>query len=273
MGLLDSPLLLATCYLSLATCFCYNVLEVIVGRGAMGISHDIRPKKVYRYGEKPAHSIDIEDDDVKNSSSSIDTGHEHEELEDDFFDNQKQRKSKPLKTDVDKKSPVPKWLAMIFVLALFGMLAYQNYDLVLKYIGLLPKDKPETTEKTETYTSTSSTPTTETPATTTTPTVTAPVATTPTIDKTSITLSVLNGNGIKGSAEAVSQTLKTAGFNPTKVANAKTFSYTSTYIYYQTGKETEAGLVATALAGRTIVKQLSDAIAGNYNVLVVVGTN
>jgi len=244
----------------------------------MGISHDIRPKKVYRYGEKPAHSIDI-DEDPKKSSSSIDTGHEHEQLEDDFFDNKRQKRSKPLKTGIEKKSPVPKWLAIIFVLALFGMLAYQNYDLVLKYVGLLPKDKPETTEKTETYTSTSSTATSETPtastestATTTTPTATTPVVTTPTIDKASITLSVLNGNGIKGSAETVSQTLKTAGFNPTKVANAKTFSYTSTYIYYQTGKATEAGLVATALAGRTIVQQLSDAIAGNYNVLVVVGT-
>lgn len=242
----------------------------------MGISHDIRPKKVYRYGEKPAHSIDIEED-PKESSSSISTDHEHEQLEDDFFYNEKQKKEKHLRTDFEKKSSVPKWLAMIFVLALFGMLAYQNYDLVLKYVGLLPKDKAETTEKTETYTSTSSTSTTETPSattgtTTTVPATTTPAVVTPTIDKSAITLSVLNGNGIKGSAESVSQTLKTAGFNPSKVANAKTFSYTSTYIYYQTGKEAEAGLVATALAGRTIVQQLSDAIAGNYNVLVVVGT-
>lgn len=242
----------------------------------MGISHDIRPKKVYRYGEAPAHNVDIKEEDLRESSSSIETGHEHEQLEDDFFYNEKKKREKPLKTGTERKSSVPKWLAAIFILALFGLLAYQNYDAVLKYVGLLPQNKSETAEKTETYTNTPTTSQTETPSTTsestTTATPTTPAVTAPVIDKALITLSVLNGNGIKGSAESVSQTLKTAGFSPTKVANARSFSYTSTYIYYQTGKETEAGLVATALAGRTIIQKLDDAIAGNYNVLVVVGT-
>jgi uncharacterized protein YpmB len=96
-------------------------------------------------------------------------------------------------------------------------------------------------------------------------------ATTP--DKSEITVRVLNGNGISGSAQKVRDTLTTAGFNVTSVSNAKTYSYTSTYLYYKKGKDTEAGLVKDTLTGRTVVLQESDTLAGSADIAVVVGKN
>lgn len=90
------------------------------------------------------------------------------------------------------------------------------------------------------------------------------------IDKKSIKMSVLNGNGVTNSAVVVKNTLVKAGFTVSAVANAKKFTYATTIIYYKTGKEAEAELVKTALAARSVTTELYDGI-GSYDLQVVVG--
>ncbi len=90
-------------------------------------------------------------------------------------------------------------------------------------------------------------------------------------DKSGIKIKVLNGNGITGSAQKVQNQLVQAGFTVGVVSNASRFSYTKTYIYHQTGKESEANLVAAALSNRSTIVTSSDSVAGSYHVVVVVG--
>jgi len=265
----------------------------------MGISHDIRPKKVHPAGHKvkkeehasdvfidhPEH-IEIETDSI--NYSSIDSSKEHSKLEDDFF-NYDSKHSHPKRDEISENragSSASKWILSLCIFALAGLVVYQNYEMIGQKIGLLGKEEPvEKTEKEETYTGTSSATSetsTTTPAATTTPATTAPATTTPTtstvaatqtIDKSLISLSVLNGNGITGSADAVADTLKAVGFNPTNITNARKFTYTDTIIYYQTGKLAEAQLVEDVLSARTTSLEESNTIAGKYNVVVVVGKN
>jgi hypothetical protein len=95
-----------------------------------------------------------------------------------------------------------------------------------------------------------------------------PVATT--VDKKSIKMNVLNGNGISNSAVAVKNILVKAGFTVSSVANAKKFTYPTTIVYYKTGKEAEANLVKDALSTRSVTTELYDSI-GTYDLQVVVG--
>ncbi|MFA5927347.1 MAG: LytR C-terminal domain-containing protein [Patescibacteria group bacterium] len=107
------------------------------------------------------------------------------------------------------------------------------------------------------------------PSTTVTPTQSQ--TSTSTTDKSKISIKVLNGNGVKNSADEVRDTLTAAGFSVSSVKNARTFSYATTIIYYQTNKKAEAELVKDALASRTASIEASDSLAGEYNVVVVVG--
>lgn len=95
-----------------------------------------------------------------------------------------------------------------------------------------------------------------------------PVATT--IDKKSIKMNVLNGNGISNSAVAVKNILVKAGFTVSSVANARKFTYPTTIVYYKTGKEAEAELVKDALSTRSVTTELYDGI-GSLDLQVVVG--
>jgi len=104
-------------------------------------------------------------------------------------------------------------------------------------------------------------------------TVTTGITATPTdtvIDKKSIKMSVLNGNGITNSAVVVKNALVKAGFSVSAVANAKKFTYATTIIYYKTGKEAEAELVKAALPTRSVTTELYNGI-GSYDLQVVVG--
>lgn len=94
---------------------------------------------------------------------------------------------------------------------------------------------------------------------------------TPSIDKSQITIEVLNGNGISGSASSVRDTLVAAGFNVDRVANAYSFSYQTSQIYYKTGKNAEADLVKSTLSSRQCDLLNDDSVVGNYDIVVVVG--
>jgi hypothetical protein len=54
-------------------------------------------------------------------------------------------------------------------------------------------------------------------------------------------------------------------------ANAKKFTYISTYVYYKSGKEAEANLVKDALPDREILLEQSDSLTTGYDIVIVVG--
>ena len=102
-----------------------------------------------------------------------------------------------------------------------------------------------------------------------------PVATAPAaIDKSTITISVLNGSGIKNSAQTVANALTSAGYSVSGTANARSFNYTKTFIYYKTDKLEQANLVQQTLSDRQTEVQLSNSVVGaKYDIVVVVGKN
>lgn len=255
----------------------------------MGINNDIRPKTSYRYqpkhntvpvkvdSEEPNEDSDPELDQATDHLSSFDHYEDSSQPGDSFFDEskegQKHRAEAEQKTHHKAGFPWGKLLLWLLVLAVAGTLLYRNWSLL--YHLVFPEQNQAVTDTSlDNYTSTSSSTTDSTASSTATTTTTAPVATTApaaTTDKT-FRIEVLNGNGIAGSADKVSDTLTAAGFTVSKVANARSFSYASTYIYYKTGKEASAALIKAALPTRTTIEKLSDSVTGTlYDVVVVVG--
>lgn len=253
----------------------------------MGISNDIKPRKVYHPGKHEPKKGDYDDSEVKISHhKSADDDYdeldqeikesytsEREQLEDDFFKGIP-KKHPHQREEVDEnahheiKVGRAKTILWIFTIILIAIIVFQNYKSIK---SLVWPEKNQTDsqseEPAETYNSVSDT-TTQAPATTTTPSATtAPTA----IDKTKITISVLNGNGYSGSAAKIVEILNTAGFSVAKATNAKSFNNAQSYIYYKTGKEKEAAAVSEALTGKTFVSELSDSLAGKYDIAVVVG--
>ena len=117
--------------------------------------------------------------------------------------------------------------------------------------------------------------TTSTPVATATPVPTAaptstPTATASTVVKKSVTLRVLNGTTVTGAAGTVSNILEKAGFTVRTSGNAKNQTYTTSYVYYQKGKEAEAQEVAKSLTNYSPVIEEST-LAAPDNILVVVG--
>lgn len=268
----------------------------------MGISDDISFKKdnlpTKKRSDKPLgpdeikirHSKDEEEDNSR---------YEHAQMEDDFFDDHKSRylrqepeenveepENEPedeLKAKYDEEdyhqpkkhgNPMTKWVVLL-ILVLIALLVWQNWSKISKAIGWgdnttsndasLPNYNSSTkgTDYTSSSTGTDTSTSTSTPS-------TSP-ATTPSIDKSKITIQILNGNGVKGSAAAVKTQLVNAGFTVDSVKNALKFSYPSSIIYYKTGKSAEADLVKSTLADRQSELTNDDKIVGNYDIVIVVG--
>ena len=93
------------------------------------------------------------------------------------------------------------------------------------------------------------------------------------VDKSSIKIKLLNGNGVSGSAASVKNTLETAGYTISVTKNAANFNYANTVIYYKTGQEQAAELVKSTFTARTVTTELSDSITGSYTLVIVVGKN
>ena len=132
-------------------------------------------------------------------------------------------------------------------------------------VTIVPQDY---TNPTDSVTSTSSTATT-TPAAITPTAASAPLTTD--TNKSNLKIKVLNGNGISKSADAVKQVLAADGYNIDFLGNARTFSYTDTYIYYKTGKDGAAADIKTLLSTRTSVVKNDDTLCASYDIVVVVG--
>jgi len=249
----------------------------------LGISDDIRPKtyrpiskKVVKAEIKVAQKKIEEKDDGQIFNQSH-TG--------DFFDNtpignngQNKRDSLSKKVEGKKNH---RWVyTLIIILAvgtLIGLVVWQNYSTLKSYVDGSYKKKNSqnltdiintSNDSVKNYNSTSQ------PATNSTGTSTAQPAATaaPAIDKSTVSISVLNGSGVKNSATAAANTLKTAGFNVKSTGNAKTFNYSKTYIYYKTDDATAANLVKEALASRiTEVVKNTSVVGAAYDIVVVVG--
>jgi len=93
------------------------------------------------------------------------------------------------------------------------------------------------------------------------------------IDKSQISISVLNGSGIKLAAKTASDILVANGFTIKYTGNASSFNYQKTYIYFKTGKEAEANLVKQALEDSySVLLKESNTVTGNlYDLVVVTG--
>lgn len=232
--------------------------------------------------------------DHYNPFEHVEDNHSFEnEKEHDFqsFFNQKEASQK------HKKSHWFLYIFVTFIVGFLSLLAYQNYDIILEKLGLKDKvhnsDNSSTTNKgveiingqdytdssgsadldSINETSSSFNDETDIATTDTSSNSTSPTTTTPTINKSSISIKVLNGNGISGSAAAIKNILVAAGYTIGTVTNASRFTYTNTILYYNSGKEAEAKLIATDLSNRKTELYENSQIAGSNDVIVVVGKN
>lgn len=262
----------------------------------MGIGNDIKPKKVYRY--KPEHHYDPfslhehhedkkeeEPKEAHSKSSPARTlsHNDTEELEDDFFHDYNKTTKKKVKKERSSggflfQNLNAKNITWLLIIALIVIVIYQNFDSI-KGIFIKGGNTSKNSNTSDEYyegvetnqNSNSGDVNSNLNANVNANLNTNTAAASPTVDKSSITLKVLNGNGIAGSADKVAAILKTAGFLPAKSANARKFTYPQTLIYYRTGQEEAANLVKVALPALTTTLQNSDSIVGTYDVIVVTG--
>lgn len=254
----------------------------------MGISHDIRPKRIYR----PKHHQHNAYKNIRREESVDDFKiadfidfEKKDKLEDDFF---RQEPAKQEVAESKNNHPSPKQkihkilttkkLVWFFGLTVISIVLYQNFNEIKSSLIKEPAAATaDTAAKEENYVSQNSDSAKETTASETTAaqnTASKAATETPAASTSSIAdlkIKVLNGNGISNSADSIRDTLVNAGYVIEKVANAKSFSYTKTYIYYKTGKEAEANNIKTVLSGRTCTLDNADSIVGSYDIIVVVG--
>ena len=243
----------------------------------MGISDDIKPKKVYRFvqpkNSKPKvakkNFEEVERQNHKQSTEDLspDLYENKDELEKEFFTDHE------VKTKKKIKAKIPFGLiTWVIVFVIVGVFFQKNISQIKSIIN--EESKPTSNDNTdEYYSGTGSVATTDNatgsgsssaPATTTTP-------STASINKADIKIEILNGNGIKGSADKIKTSLVADGFSVLKVANAQKFTYQSTYIYYKTGAESSAQMIKSALSSRNCILQLSDTLTKGYDIVIVVG--
>jgi ubiquitin len=87
----------------------------------------------------------------------------------------------------------------------------------------------------------------------------------------SVSLRILNGTTITGAAAKSKDLLAKAGFNVKSVGNAKTQNYSSTFVYYQAGKQAQANLVQQTLKDTYSVTLQESPLAQPDDVLIVIG--
>jgi len=263
-----------------------------VKEGSLDIADDIRPKK-YRRITKHSPKIEIAAAKKEVQEEIV------EELftkqnSDDFFantpieNNGVAKKRKAGLKEVDTKTPHPTrttkrglgWIysliATVVVLALVGLVIWQNFDTIKGYFNGSYKKKNDqnlndiisSTNNSLKHYNTSDQDQANQPSTD----QQNSAAATPAIDKSTIIISVLNGSGVKNSAKNIADILSVAGFNVANTSNARSFSYATSIIYYKTGKDAEANLVKETLTDRTVELKESNSIVGaKYDIVVVVG--
>jgi len=105
------------------------------------------------------------------------------------------------------------------------------------------------------------------------PTQEQPVETKPVeIDKSTIKIRVLNGNGIWKAAQIARDLLIKDGFKVLSTGNASNRKYESTIVYFHSGKTAEADLVLKSLESKyQVTKEENNSLTKDCDVLVVIG--
>lgn len=267
----------------------------------MSINHDIRPKRVYRIPRthsqghhhiKRLDFVDQQEDFKEKHQDDEILGRER--LEEEFFSNKEIPNKKIEKVSREGRlSRIFKFLSIkklisVFAILLIIIVLYQNYSDIKTSLkdeknkingtsntktaagdDYYNGEKDSNTSENKTDQSVSSTEASQTPSSTeANSTAETQVATT---NKADLNIKVLNGNGTAGTAEKTKQALETAGYKVSKVANAKTFSYKTSYIYFKNGKDSQANEIKSLLSNLSITLEKSDSIVGNYDIVVVVG--
>lgn len=273
----------------------------------MGISNDIRPKIKRKIVSEPEPIVEPVKDEPKLEEGEEEVFVRHheapafehfhnqsktEEEVDDFFAGSYHKEANEEEPREFKKRRVSgrslKIIIIVLTILLAIILIKQNIKAIYEYIGLgelLGEEKTSDTSANP-YESLSTDYTTKTSPAETTPSAgtgntaaessvaassTAPAVSTTSLDKTLIKVSILNGNGIKGSAAGVKTALETAGYTISNLSNAKVFTYTNTKIYHKTGKSDYAKDIKKTLSDRTVEIEESNSIAGSYDLVIVVG--
>lgn len=86
-----------------------------------------------------------------------------------------------------------------------------------------------------------------------------------------LSVTVLNGSGTAGAAQATATTLKAASYNVTTVGNAKRFNYSNTTIFYKSGRLKEAEAAATAIGKPGASLEEENSVTAGVDLVVVVG--
>jgi len=163
-----------------------------------------------------------------------------------------------------------KWI-MLFFIVLIAIIVWQNYSKIAEVFNFSSDE--ESTDSTEdiAYYDNSATDYTTPAATEDATTTETPAENTTAIDKSTIAIQVLNGNGTTGSATVAKQVLIDAGFTVASTTNAKKYTYATSIVYYKTGKKAEAELVNSSLSAYKTELINEDSVMGIYDVIVLVG--
>ena len=242
----------------------------------MGIGDDIRPKHRSHFYQPPAEDIPEDEEKAEEKLLKEDPSAKNNDA-DSFFESPRKNSTPPPSR---KSSGIAKtlallglWLLVIFVL---GFLVYKNYASI-KNLVIGAKTPPDAGEEeklqsyegviaqSQDYTATTGN------AGETAATGTTANTQTETSAKATLKIKVLNGNGIRNSAATIRDILTNAGYSVEKIANASRYTYTKTYIYYKTGQESWATEIKSLFPNRVTEAVLSDAIVGNYDIVIVTG--
>lgn len=182
----------------------------------------------------------------------------HEQDKDSFFNSEpKQEKSDPLLFYL-----ILGLCAIILLVALSVWLIYRS----LSGAGNSTSSSTSTSQSAKADDSKK-----EAPASSSTTTTSADESATTTVDKSSVKVRVLNGNGRSGEANLISQALKDDGFVNITTGNAAG-RYSTTVIYYNTGKLAEAKAVEKVVSSKYEPTLKEDSsIAKTNDVVVALG--
>lgn len=261
--------------------------------GIVGIADDIQKrskstKKNINFHKLVGSNEKVKDFSDKNVTQSKDPfvfdQPSTKEYEETVFSNKKRetnKNSRPNTQYPKRGNPVTKWVILL-ILILLSLIIYQNYSSIKEFVYFQFNIEDQSNIEEEDASEYENDYTTEDDSTA--PdiqngqnsaeqeTVENTADTANSINYSTVSLSVLNGNGIQGSAQNIKTTLENAGFIVSNIGNALKFSYINTEVYYKSGKINEATEVKNCLNGRQTELFENNAVAGKYDVVVVVGS-
>lgn len=277
----------------------------------MGISDDITPKKKH-HNVKVLAEPDFVDENKKEDAKKIKETdffeQKNENIKDSFFpiapktdkvetkevkdsvEIEHKKKSEKKKNNKTKEARATKRgfnfrliFVLLFVILILGVVFYRDQIKNLwpkssddtsstSSVTVVPKDYA-TSSSTSTSTDSSTSTTTDTTASSSSSaTADTTTTTTATYTKSAVKIEILNGNGVNKAGDAAKKLLVAAGFTVSKTANADSFKYTNTYIYYKTGFADAAKDIQTALSKPSASVSNNNTKCTTYDVVIILGS-